>query len=81
MSLTESQQRNLLRFGHRARIWALLHLNPNIFFTVDEIATETGLKASSVRQGLKFVKILPLIQTRIYYENDIRVIRYGFVPI
>jgi len=81
MSLDEEQQENLLRFGHRARIWALLHLNPKQFFTVEEIAQRTGLKPSTVEQGLKFVRQLPLIQASITYEKGRRIVRYGFVPV
>lgn len=78
---SDEQQGRLLRFGYRARIWALLHLNPNQFFTVEEISERTGLRPSTVKQGLKIIKHLPLIETRAKYVRNIRVIRYGFVPV
>lgn len=78
MILSRKQQEKLLRFGYRARIWALFHLNPNQFFTVEEISHRTGLKRSTVEQGLKFVKRLPLIETKVNYENGRRIVHYGF---
>lgn len=81
MILGREQQERLLRFGYRARIWALLHLNPNHFFTVKEISQRTGLRSSTVKQGLKVVKQLPSIETKVRYEQGRRIVRYGFVPI
>lgn len=81
MALSEDQQKQLLHVGHRVRIWALLRLNPNILFSIEEIANQTGLKVSTVKQGLKFVKYLPRIEARITFENRKKVTRYSFVQI
>ena len=35
---------------------------------VEQIAERTGLRLSTVEQGLKFVKQLPLVETRVNYE-------------
>jgi len=81
MILSRKQQEKLLRFGYRARIWALFHLNPNQFFTVEEISEITGLKSSTVEQGLKFIRHLPFIETRVKYEMNEKIVHYGFVPV
>lgn len=81
MVLSRERQNNLLRFGYRVRIWALFHLNPNQFFTVDEISERTGLRLSTVEQGLKFVKQLPLVQTRVTHENGRKIVRYGVAAV
>lgn len=81
MILDKEQQERLLRYGYLTRIWALLQLNPNRFFRVEEISQRTGLRPSTVKQGLKFVKQLPSIETRVTYEKGNRIVRNGFVPI
>ena len=81
MDISEKDQTRILRVGHRARIWALFQMNPDKFFTIEEIAEKTGLKPATIQHGLKFVRMLPRVQTQIDYENGVKTSRYGIKSI
>lgn len=63
-SIDEKRLLSLVRVGHRARVWALLKLRPNQYFTVEEIAETTHLAVRTVKDALSFIQDLPNIEKR-----------------
>jgi len=72
---------DLVRVGHRARIWSLLRLHPGRFFSFDEICELTDLKPNTVRQGINFIKVMPRIKIEIEYVDGNKIMKYAFIPL